>query len=61
MQIANFGGFPSITIPCGFIDKLPVGLNITSNCYDDANLLNIAYALEEKLGYRNLIAGGKYE
>ncbi len=61
LQIANFGGFPSITIPCGFIDKLPVGLNITSNCYDDANLLNIAYALEEKLGYRNLIAGGKYE
>lgn len=56
LQIGNFGGFPSITIPDGFIDDLPVGLNITGNCYDDINVLNIAYALENSMEYKNQIA-----
>lgn len=56
MQIANFGGFPSITIPDGFINNLPVALNITGNCYDDQTVLNIAYALEGKMEYKNQIA-----
>ncbi len=56
LQVGNFGGFPSITIPDGFIDNLPVGLNITGNCYDDANVLNIAYAIENTMNYKNQIA-----
>ncbi len=56
LQIGNFGGFPSITIPDGFIDGMPVGINITGNCYDDENTLNIAYALESKMPYLNQIA-----
>ena len=56
LQIGNFGGFPSITIPNGFINNLPVGINITGNCYDDSNVLNIAYTLENALGYKNQIA-----
>ena len=56
LQIGNYGGFPSITIPDGFIDGLPVALNITGNCYDDENVLNIAYALENALGFKNQIA-----
>lgn len=56
LQIGNFGGFPSITIPNGFINGLPVGINITGNCYDDANVLNIAYALESTMDYKGQIA-----
>lgn len=56
LQVGNFGGFPSITIPNGFISGLPVGVNITGNCYDDENVLNIAYALENKLGFKGQIA-----
>lgn len=56
LQVGNFGGFPSITIPNGFIDGLPVGLNITSNCYNDVTTLNIAYALESKMNYKDQIA-----
>ena len=56
LQIGNFGGFPSITIPNGFVDNLPVGVNITGNCYDDENVLNIAYVLESKMPYKNQIA-----
>lgn len=56
LQIGNFGGFPSITIPDGFINEMPVGLNITGNCYDDETVLNIAYALESAMNYKNQIA-----
>lgn len=56
LNIGNFGGFPSITIPDGFIDNMPVALNITGNCYDDANVLNVAYAIEATMPYKNQIA-----
>ena len=59
LQIGNFGGFPSITIPDGFIDSLPVALNITGARYDDENVLNIAYAIESSMNYQNQIAGGE--
>lgn len=56
LQVGNFGGFPSITIPDGFINNLPVGLNITGKCYDDENILNIAFALESAMDYKGQIA-----
>ena len=56
LQVGNFGGFPSITIPNGFINNLPVGVNITGNCYEDEKVLNIAYQLESKMNYKNQIA-----
>lgn len=56
LQVGNFGGFPSITIPDGFIDEMPIGLNITGNCRDDANVLNIAYSIEKLMNYKNQIA-----
>ena len=58
LQIGNFGGFPSITIPDGFINNLPVGINITGNCYNDQTVLNLAYALESIMNYKGQIAGG---
>ena len=56
LQIGNFGGFPSITIPNGFVNKLPVAVNITGRVKDDINVLNIAYALESKMEYKNQLA-----
>lgn len=56
LQVGNYGGFPSITIPNGFVNNLPVGVNITGNCYDDINVLNIAYALESNMDYKGQIA-----
>ena len=61
LQIGNFGGFPSITIPNGLINNLPVGINITSNNYKDQDVLNIAYLLESKMNYKGMIAGGYHE
>lgn len=59
MAIGNFGGFPSITIPCGFVDNMPIGLNITSGVKKDLELLNIAYALESSMNFKGQIAGGE--
>ena len=56
LQIGNFGGYPSITIPNGFVDNMPVAFNITGKCYDDENVLNIAYAFENAMNYKNQIA-----
>ena len=55
--IANFGGYPSITIPNGFINDLPIGVNITGKIKDDANILNIAFALEKTICFN----GGTHE
>ena len=55
MAIGNFGGFPSITIPNGFVSNMPIGINITGRQFEDGNVLNIANKIEEKLGYKGLI------
>lgn len=56
LQVGDFGGFPSITIPDGFVEGLPVGLNLTGKCYDDENVMNLAYKIESILGYKGQIA-----
>ena len=55
MAIANFGGFPSITIPNGIVNDMPVGLNITGPQFTDGETLNIAHKIEDVLGYKGLI------
>ena len=59
LQIANHGGYPSITIPNGFINGLPVGVNITCAIKEDEKLLQLAFSLENKMEYKNQIAGGE--
>ena len=56
MVIGNFGGYPSITIPSGFIDNMPVGINITGRVCEDDLVLNIANKLENSMEYANQIA-----
>ncbi len=53
MLLGNFSGFPSITVPMGYIDGLPIGVNLTSKAFDESNLLNISYAIEEGTNLKN--------
>ena len=53
MVIGNFGGFPSITIPSGFIDGMPVGINLTGRVCEDDVVLNIANQIENTMTYKN--------
>lgn len=56
MTIGNFGGFPSITIPSGFVNNMPIALSITGGVKKDLDILNIAYALEGVYPYKGQIA-----
>ncbi len=58
LVIGNFGGYPSITIPSGFIDNMPVAINITGRIKEDGKVLNMAHMLEEKMGYAKQTAKG---
>lgn len=51
LAIGNFGGFPSITIPSGIVNEMPVAVNITCPVKHDSEAINIAAALEEKIGF----------
>ena len=59
LAIGNFGGFPSISIPSGFVKNMPISINITGRVMDDALVLNMAKKLEDVLGFKNIVAGDK--
>ncbi len=52
----NLAGLPGISIPAGF-DKndYPLGLQIIGKSFDEQNILNIAYSIEEKINFKNKI------
>jgi len=52
----NLAGLPGISIPAGLDKKgYPLGLQIIGKSFDEQNLLNIAYAMEEKINFKNNI------
>lgn len=50
MALGNFTGYPSVTVPMGLVDGLPVGLNLTGRAFEEGELLNIAQAVEDITG-----------
>lgn len=48
---ANMAGIPGISIPCGFADGLPIGLQIMAKAFDEEMLLRVAYAFEQNTDY----------
>jgi len=43
----NLAGVPSISVPCGFADKMPVGLQIVGKHFDENTILRAAYSFEQ--------------
>jgi len=43
----NLGGLPAISIPCGFSDGLPIGLQLVGAALSEPTLLRAAYAFEQ--------------
>jgi Asp-tRNA(Asn)/Glu-tRNA(Gln) amidotransferase A subunit family amidase len=45
-RLANFVGFPAASVPCGFVDGLPVGLQVLGRPGTESTLLRISAAVE---------------
>lgn len=43
----NIAGVPAISIPAGFVDGLPVGMQIIGKSFDEETILRVAYAFEQ--------------
>jgi len=44
----NLAGLPSISIPCGKVGKLPIGLQIIGQQFDDEKIIKIAQEYEDR-------------
>lgn len=53
LALGNFAGTPSISIPSGFSDKMPIAVNLMGRVFEEQTVLNAAYALEQALGFAN--------
>ncbi|MBP7255070.1 MAG: Asp-tRNA(Asn)/Glu-tRNA(Gln) amidotransferase subunit GatA [Negativicutes bacterium] len=52
----NLAGVPAISVPCGFSNELPVGLQIIAKPLDEATLIRTAYTFEQNNEYHKSIA-----
>ena len=43
----NLAGLPAMSIPAGFVDGLPVGLQLIGNHFEEANILNAAHIYQK--------------
>jgi aspartyl-tRNA(Asn)/glutamyl-tRNA(Gln) amidotransferase subunit A len=44
---ANLAGLPAISLPCGFVDRLPVGLQLIGPALSEARLLKTAHYFQQ--------------
>ena len=52
----NMAGLPGISIPCGFADGMPVGMQLIGNVLDEASILRAAYTFEQATEYHKVFA-----
>jgi amidase len=49
---AAIAGYPSISVPGGFVHGLPVGLSFFGRAWSEPKLLRISYAFEQTTRHR---------
>jgi aspartyl-tRNA(Asn)/glutamyl-tRNA(Gln) amidotransferase subunit A len=54
MQLANFSGYPSITLPLGKEEGMPFGINLTCKPWDEAGMFSLAKGMEEVIGFKQM-------
>ncbi|WP_044895075.1 Asp-tRNA(Asn)/Glu-tRNA(Gln) amidotransferase subunit GatA [Bacillus alveayuensis] len=47
----NLAGVPGISVPCGFVNGLPVGLQIIGKHFDESTIYRVAHAFEQATDY----------
>jgi len=51
-SLAAISGYPSITVPAGYVSGLPIGLTFVAKPWNEKQLIEIAYAFEQTTGVR---------
>jgi aspartyl-tRNA(Asn)/glutamyl-tRNA(Gln) amidotransferase subunit A len=51
----NLAGLPGMSVPAGFAEGLPVGLQIIGNYFDEARLLNVAHKYQQATDWHRRI------
>ena len=46
-SVAAVAGYPSITVPMGFADALPLGISFIGRGWSEGRLIGLAYAFEQ--------------
>ena len=44
---AAMAGYPLVTVPAGYVQGLPVGINFMGRAYSEPTLIKLAYAFEQ--------------
>ena len=55
---ANLAGLPAVSVPCGFVQDLPVGLQIVGPHFSEARVLNTAHAFQRLTDWHTRIPAG---
>lgn len=50
--VAAVAGYPSVTVPAGFVYGLPVGISFFGRAWSEATLVKLAYAFEQATRHR---------
>jgi aspartyl-tRNA(Asn)/glutamyl-tRNA(Gln) amidotransferase subunit A len=53
----NLAGLPAISVPAGFVDGMPVGMQLIGNYFAEGLLYKAAYTFEQNTGYHQEIPG----
>jgi aspartyl-tRNA(Asn)/glutamyl-tRNA(Gln) amidotransferase subunit A len=43
---ANMAGLPGLSVPCGYSNGLPVGMQLVGKAFDEATILKVADAYQ---------------
>lgn len=54
----NLAGMPGMSIPMGFVDGLPVGLQIIGNYFAEAKMLNVAHRYQQETDWHTKLPKG---
>ena len=51
---ANLAGIPGMSVPCGFVDGLPVGLQVIAPRFGDSRVFRVAHAYEQATSFHTM-------